>query len=88
MMGKLLPMRSGSGNMKTLFHRAASPTIQTIAVASDNNITIDTDYTSIGSGNTVTIATIDFEKNTCFREVVDVDVYEACCNNHHRPKHL
>ena len=44
------------------------------AVASTNAII---DYaSSVGSHNTVTVTTIDFENDTRFTEIVDVDVYE------------
>ena len=80
--GEVLPLRTGSGGMKSLFSALAPM----VPVSSTNAITIDTEYASVGSGDTVTVASIDFEKDTCYTEVLDADVYEKRHSN--EPKRL
>jgi hypothetical protein len=70
--GEILPVLVGKGGMKILFPATPMP-----GPASINAITVESAYAEVGTPDkTVTVATVDFEKGTCFTEVIDVDVYE------------
>ena len=73
--GNEIPTLFRNGGMKMFY--SLTTTSQPSSVPSVNNITVEmVEHASLGSGNTVTVSTIDFENDTCVSEVIDADVFE------------
>ena len=71
--GEEIPTMFGKGGMKQIFDFANHLVNPTPAVTV-TNVTLEPTYGSVGSEGTVHIMALDFEKDTCSEEIVDVEV--------------